>query len=185
MRTLGFLAIALLAATALAGCGGPGGGQEPLPPEWRGRDLREPGWVNETLQPGYTVAYEYEWSAGKRVDWDWVVVAPIQQRDPVFTAYVHFQLVRMDGETPKPLAAYDAQEGQGERTIVQSGTHQMDVLNEWTQPVTVAVKFPAGAERIVYPPGQGPSCVYSPGSGMVSPQTASSSACLRLPVPPA
>lgn len=173
MRARLLAAFLLLVAPALAGCSGGDGGREPLPAEWRGRDLRQPGWVNETLQAGETLALEYQWTSGKRVAWDWVVVAPVQSRDPVFTAYVHFQIVRMDGGDARPLVAHDAQEGEGERTIVQAGTHQIDWMNEWTQPVTIALLAPDGARRIVYPPGQGPGCLTTQGRA--------AEACLAVP----
>lgn len=179
MRASTSMAAFLLLGPLLAGCsGGDDGGRVPLPPEWRGRDLREPGWANETLQPGWTLAFEYQWSAGKRVAWDWVVVAPVFETQPVRTAFAHFQLVRMDAGGARPLAAQDADQGDGERTIVQAGTHQLDWMNEWTQPVTVAVKVPEGAMRIQYPPGQGPGCLTTSGG------RAADAACLAWPVPP-
>jgi hypothetical protein len=154
-------AVALLAAALLmAGCSDPAP-REPLPDEWRGRDLRQPGWVNETLQPGWTLALEYQWSAGKRVDWDWVVTAPVQARDPVFTAFIHFQLVRFEADgSPRAIVANDAQEGAGERTVTQGGRHQVDWMNEFNRTITLAYQLPAGGTRILYPPGQGPGCLF-------------------------
>lgn len=185
MREPAALAAFLLLAPLLSGCsGGDDGGRAPLPPEWRGRDLREPGWANETLPSGWTVALEYDWSAGKRVTWDFVVLAPVFNRDPVRTAFVHFQLLRMDGGTPRPLVAQDADQGEGERTIVQSGVHQVDWMNEYSgpEPVVLAYKVPDGARVIRYPPGEGPGCLATTGRS-------SDPACLGwpsgLPPPPA
>lgn len=162
MRTPAPLAALLLLGPLLAGCSDGGdGGRTPLPPEWRGRDLREPGWSNQTLEGGWTVAFEYHWPAGKRVAWDWVVVAPVFETQPVRTVYAHFQLVRMEGSTARPIVAEDGDQGAGERTIVQTGTHQLDWMNEWTEPVTIAVKVPEGAQRILYPPGEGPGCLVT------------------------
>lgn len=170
MRLPATLAVGLLLGIALAGCSGGGGGSsEPLPPEWRGRDLRKPGWANVTVQPGWTVGVEYTWSTGTKVAWDWLVFEPV---------YVHFQLVRMDAQGgPRPLVANDAQEGQGERTLTEGGVHQVDWMDEWNKPVTIAYKVPAGGQVKTYPPGQGPGCLYSPGR---------SDACLapHLPGPP-
>ncbi len=167
------LAVALLLLVPLlAGCSGGGDeGHEPLPAEWRGRDLRKPGWVNETVQPGWTLAMQYDWSGGTRVAWDWFVYEPI---------FAHFQLVRMQGSDPstaQPVAASDAQEGEGERTVVQSGTHQIDWMNEFSQPITIAHKVPSGGTRIQYRPGQGPGCLFAPGTDDAA------ASCLRSPLP--
>lgn len=153
-------ALAVVALVLLAGCTSPATGREPLPAEWRGRDLNESGWVNTTIQPGWTHGVEYQFAGGQKVAWDWVVIAPIQQQDPVFTAYVHFQLVRQEGSSWRALAAHDAQEGKDARTIVQAGTHQIDWMNEWTEPVTVAYKVPPGGSVRNYQPGQGPGCLF-------------------------
>lgn len=175
MQTPALLAVALLGTALLAGCAGGGdGGTAPLPEEWLGHDLRKGDWVNETLQAGQTVAYEYQFNGGQRVAWEYVTVAP--QPAP----YLHFQLVRMDGGDPKtarPVTAEDRRDGGGERTIVQSGTHQLDWMNEWTQPLTVAVKVPPGGTRILYESGQGPGCLFSPGL-----DAAASAACLPSPL---
>lgn len=152
--------LAIVALVLLAGCSGPTGGQEPLPAAWRGRDLNEPGWANATIEPGWTFGLEYQFQGGQKVAWDWVVIAPVQQEDPVFTAYVHFQLVRQEGTSWRALAAQDAQEGRNSRTIVQAGTHQIDWMNEWTVPVIVAYKVPAGGVVREYAPGQGPGCLF-------------------------
>ena len=170
MRAPVVLALALLLGLAVAGCSGGDGGQEPLPPEWLGRDLRKPGWANQTLEAGWTLGMEYTWAAGTRVTWDWVVLEPI---------FAHFQLVKMDAPGgPRPLVANDAQEGVGERTVVESGVHQVDWMNEWDRPITIAYKVPAGGTLHLYPPGQGPGCLFATRSA--------GSACLApgLPVPP-
>jgi hypothetical protein len=175
VRILAPLAMSLLLVPLLAGCsGGDDGGQVPLPAEWLGHDLRKGTWVNETLQPYQTVAYQYDLSGGKHVAWEYVAVAP--QPAP----YLHFQLVRMDGDDPRtarPLVAEDRREGGGERTIVQSGTHQLDWMNEWDQELTVAVNVPAGGKRIVYEDGEGPGCLFA------SAVQSSGTACLRDPLP--
>ncbi len=173
MRTPFLLALALLVGPALAGCsGGGGGGRAPLPEEWLGHDLREPGWQNVTLQGGETVAFEAHWNAGARVKWEYVTTAP--QPPP----FLHFQLVRMecnDVGTARPLVSEDARDGTGERTVVQSGTHQLDWMNEWTQPLTVAVKVPSGTTMILYAKGEGPGCLFG---------SAAEAMCLRPPLPP-
>lgn len=163
MRGVASLALVLL----MAGCSTPPA-QEPLPEEWRGRDLRQPGWVNETLQPGWTLALEYDWSSGTRVAWDWIVFEPI---------FVHFQILRDDPDGVEALVAHDAQEGKGERTIVPGGRHEIDWMNEFPRPVTIAHHVPAGYAKVLYPPGQGPGCIFAPGAAAVA------DACLMSPLP--
>ena len=58
--TVTMRALLVIAVLALAGCNGPSGGTEPLPAEWRGRDLRQAGWSNVTIEPGWTHGVEYQ-----------------------------------------------------------------------------------------------------------------------------
>lgn len=165
---------AILVALLLAGCSTPSGGKEPLPEEWRGRDLREPGWTNVTLEPGWTYALQYQWPSGQKAAWDWVVLGPVLSRDPVWTPYIHFQLVRAQGSSWQAVVAHDAQEGKDSRTMAQAGTYQIDWMNEFTQPIQLTYKAPTGGTVIQYPPGQGPGCLFQ-----------ATAACLSLPPTPA
>lgn len=147
-------ALALVVACLLAGCNAPSGGSEPLPEAWRGRDLREPGWFNETVPAGWTLVLEYEWSSGTRIHWDWV---SLEQK------FIHFQVVRMqDGKAARPALHWmDALDDQGQATVVQGGTHQYGWVNEYWQPIPLAIKVPPGYTERLHPPGQGPGCVQT------------------------
>jgi hypothetical protein len=172
VRSVAWLALALL----VAGCSDPPA-KEPLPEEWRGRDLREPGWENETVPPGWTLAMEYDWPSGKRVEWDWIAIEPI---------FVHFQLVRFEANgQARALVAHDAQQGEGQRTLAQGGRHQVDWMNEYSEPVTIWHHVPSGGTRILYPPGQGPGCLFQ--TGAAAPASAAPTvptSCLVQPLPP-
>ena len=138
MRARALAPLLLLSSLTLAGCtASDGGGSVPLPDEWRGRDLRKEGWTNVTIKPGWTYALEYQWSSGQRVSWDWFVFEPV---------FIHFQVVRQDAGQLRVLQAGDGQEQPdppGRLTVPQSGLHQLDLLNEYWEPVTVAVRFPS------------------------------------------
>ena len=144
---LGVLAL-LLGSVVAAGCADPG---ESLPPEWKGRDLREPGWANATVVRGWTMGLEYVWSSGQAVEWDWLTNG---------TTVVYFQVMRMDGDRPQTLVAQHRNNSTGSITVPQAGAHQVFFRNEGFWDAQVWYKLPEGAALRFYPPGQQPDCFY-------------------------
>jgi hypothetical protein len=146
------LVLALLLGSVLAaGCGGPG---QDLPPEWRGHDLRQPGWQNGTLAAGWTMGLEYVWSSGQRVSWDW------------FTgdrAILYFQVVHMQNGQPQPMVGQHRDNSTGSITVPQGGAYQVIFRNEGSANAALWFKVPEGYSQRLYPPGAGPSCFFLAG----------------------
>jgi hypothetical protein len=151
-RAAPLLAQALL-SVALAGCGA-GDGDRSLPPEWRGRDLEEPGWANGTLKPGWGLGLEYVWSAGTPVKWDWF--ADVGDGRGI----LHFQVVRIEGGEAQPLVSSFANESADGLTVPRAGAHQILWRNESPLDVRFWYKVPEGhgAPR-AYSPAEGPDCI--------------------------
>jgi hypothetical protein len=158
------LAVALLLASVLAaGCSAPG---EPLPPEWKGRDLREPGWANGTLQTGWTMGLEYSWPSGQSVQWDWLTTDG---------KVLYFQIVRMEDGQPQAMVGQHRDNSTGRITTPVSGAYQLVFRNEGFSDAALWYKVPEGYAQRLYPPGQGPSCFIRPdgAGGRVAPAAAS------------
>ncbi|HUR24498.1 MAG TPA: hypothetical protein VM327_00595 [Candidatus Thermoplasmatota archaeon] len=146
------MCLGLLASVALAGCGGAGRGERALPPEWRGRDLTEPGWANGTLKAGWGIGLEYVWSAGTEVQWDWFVNG---------SGTLHYQVARMqDGRAQTLLSRFGNDSVDG-LTIPAAGAHQVLWRNEGFLDVRFWYRVPEGhgAPRL-YSPTQGPDCTF-------------------------
>lgn len=136
-------------ATALAGCSGDGG--EALPPAWHGRDLREAGWQNHTIDPEWTLAFEYHLGSGANVRWDWFT-----PQDKM----LYFRMVRMEGETPQRIFDRHAYEDKGSALTPSAGTYMLLLINDGAPAVDVTIRPPEGGLRRTYPPGEGPGCVF-------------------------
>ena len=147
-RALGVLGLVLLSGVALAGCGGSGGHE--LPPEWRGRDLAEPGWANGTLKVGWALGLEYVWPAGREVEWDWFVNG---------SGFLHFKVVRVENGQAETLRGTSTNESADGLTVVRSGAHQMLWRNEGFTDVRFWYQVPEGhGTPRLYSPTQGPDC---------------------------
>lgn len=147
-RAASLLCLLMLSGVALAGCGDPG---RELPPEWRGRDLTEPGWADATLKPGWGLGLEYVWPVGTEVEWDWFVVNG--------TSRLHYQVVRVENGQAQPLWSRIANESASRLTVPRPGAHQILWRNEGFLDVRFWYKVPEGhgAPRL-YSPTEGPDC---------------------------
>jgi hypothetical protein len=142
---LKWIAVAV-ASLLVAGCTSSG---PALPPEWKGRDLNEPGWQNTTIRPGWSFSLEYNWPAQREVAWDWVV--------PNGTNLT-FTLSRMSGSFAFPIHSSYGSDGQGTYTTRVDGVYFL-VWDGDRQPETkLHFKAPEGARRAEWPPGTGPGC---------------------------
>jgi hypothetical protein len=139
----------LLAALALAGCGEDAG--RDLPPEWRGRDLSEPGWASAMLQPGWGLGLEYAWSSGHDVQWDWLVNG---------STVLHYRVVRVENGKSQTIQSMFGNESVGGFTVIQSGQHQLLWRNEGFLAVPFWYKVPEGGIVRSYSPTQGPDCTF-------------------------
>lgn len=146
----GLLCVALLAGVMLAGCGGGDGGGRELPPEWRGRDVAEPGWAEGALKPGWGLGLEYVWSAGTEVEWDWFVNG---------SGILHYQVVRIEDGRAQTLLSRFGNESVDGLTVPRAGAHQILWRNEGFLDLRYWYKVPEGhgAPRS-YPPSEGPDC---------------------------
>jgi hypothetical protein len=143
------LAAWLLPCLALAGCGDAG---RELPPEWRGRDLEEPGWANGTLQPGWALGLEYVWPAGAEVRWDWFVEGP---------GVLHFQVLRVEGGEAQPIRGTFDDESASTLTVIRSGAHQILWRNEGSLDVRFWHQVPEGhGGPRLHSPTEGPDCTF-------------------------
>jgi hypothetical protein len=149
LRAAPLLCGLLLVALALAGCGGNGGRQ--LPPEWRGRDVAEPGWASARLQPGWGLGLEYAWSSGKEVQWDWVVNG---------SAPLHYRVVRVENGRAQTIQSMFANESAAGFTVIQSGQHQLLWRNEGFLDSFFWYKVPEGGLVRSYSPTEGPDCTF-------------------------
>ena len=145
-RTAGILLVVL--PVALAGCSD---GETHLPPEWRGRDLREPGWGNVTLEAEWTLVLEYPLSSGAKVEWDWFTEA--EQRG------LYFQVVLMEGNRPVKMVARHVSEEESSMVAPKAGVYQVIWMNDGFLPVNFHWKASEGFSQRTYPPNEGPGCV--------------------------
>jgi hypothetical protein len=146
LRRLAVLAL-LLGSVLAAGCSG----GESLPPEWKGRDLREPGWRNETVRAGWTLGFEYVWSSGRQVEWDWITEGRLM---------VYFQVQRMEGGQAQSLVAGHGDQGAQAITVPASGQYYILFRNEGAVDIPVWYNLPEGAIRRLFPPGEAPDCFF-------------------------
>ena len=137
----------LLLPVTLAGCSQ----DEPLPAEWRGRDLREPGWGNTTLDSEWTLVLEYPLSSGATIDWNWFTEA--EQRG------LYFQVVKMEGNRPVKMAARHVSEEESQLTAPTGGVYQIIWMNDGFLPVNFHWKAREGYSQRMYPPNEGPGCL--------------------------
>lgn len=137
----------LLGSVLVAGCGEDA--DEPLPPEWKGRDLREPGWSNVTLPKGWTMGLEYVWSSGYPVQWDWLTEGD---------AYVYFQVLRVEEGQSRTLVAQHRDNSTGRITIPVGGAHQVLFRNEGFAQARLWHDMPEGGIQRIYKPGEEPGC---------------------------
>lgn len=139
--------VALALAILLAGCSDAGA---PLPPEWKGRDLREAGWTNTTLEPEWSLVLEYPLSSGSKLDWDWFT----QGERPLY-----FQVVHMQGQQPNKMVARHFDQDTGEISAPQSGVYQVIWMNDGFLPMNFTWAAREGYSQRVYPPNEGPGCL--------------------------
>lgn len=151
--------VCLLIAAALAGCTESG---PPLPEAWKGRDLREPGWTNTTLQPEWSLVLEYPLSAGSKLDWDWFA----HTERPLY-----FQVVYMQGQQPQKMVARHFDQDKGEISAPQGGVYQVIWLNDAFLDANFTWKTREGYSSKTYPPNEGPGCLL----------LAATDSCLTLP----
>jgi hypothetical protein len=145
---LAVLATLLVAGLALAGCSDDGGRE--LPPEWRGRDLAEPGWANGTIRPGWALGVEYVWSSGTAVEWDWLLDGP---------GVLHFKVVRMQDGKAQPMVSHFANESAAGLTVPQAGAYHILWRNEGFPEQTLWYKVPEGhSGPRLYTASDGPDC---------------------------
>ena len=139
--------VAVLAAAALAGCmdAGPS-----LPEEWKGRDLRKPGWTNTTLQPEWSLVLEYPLSSGTELDWDWFVQNERQ---------LYFQVIYMQGKQPQKMVARHFNQDKGQISTPQAGVYQLIWMNDSYFDVNLTWKAREGYSSRMYPPNEGPGCL--------------------------
>lgn len=138
---------AALIAFALAGCSDPG---PPLPEEWKGRDLRQPGWTNTTLQPEWTLVLEYPLSSGSELDWDWFAHGQRQ---------LYFQVVYMQGQQPNKMVARHFDQDKGAISAPQSGVYQVIWMNDSVFDAPFTWKAREGYSQKLYSPNEGPGCL--------------------------
>jgi hypothetical protein len=144
------LAACVVSALASAGCSDSEG--RDLPPEWRGRDLTEPGWAEGAVPRGWALGLEYVWSSGKEVRWDWFVNG---------SGILHFQVVRMQDGEAQPLVSRFGNESAAGLTVPQPGAHQILWRNEGPVEMRFWYHVPDGhgAPRL-YSPTEGPDCAF-------------------------
>lgn len=140
----------LIMASALAGCSGESGPQ--LPAEWRGRDLRQPGWTNTTLQPEWTLVLEYPMSSGAELEWDFFTLDG---------KYVYFQLLKQEGgRTPTKLAGRHSVEEKDSILAPSSGVYQIVWMNDAPFEQSFTWRTSEGYSQRMYPPNEGPGCMF-------------------------
>ncbi|MHB1260139.1 MAG: hypothetical protein ACYC2H_00340 [Thermoplasmatota archaeon] len=143
------LAFTAIVAIILAGCGGPESPQ--LPEAWRGRDLREPGWTNTTLEREWSLVLEYPLGSGAVLDWDFVTEAEGRQ--------LYFQVVHMEGTRSSRMVGKHVSEDLGSVTTPTSGVYQVIWMNDGFFPVSFNWAARDGYSIKTYPPNEGPGCL--------------------------
>lgn len=141
-----FAFLVVLLSAVLAGCSD---GPEPLPPEWKGRDLRQPGWTNTTLEPEWTLVLEYPLPSGAELDWNW------------FTADerpLYFQLVRMENNQPVKMFGRHSAEEDASITTPKPGAYQLIWMTDAFFPQSFTWTAREGFSQTLYPPNEGPGC---------------------------
>lgn len=139
---------AILITAILAGCTE---ASEPLPPEWKGRDLRQPGWTNSTLPPEWSLVLEYPLSGGTKLDWNW-----FSHNEKI----LYFQVLQSQGQQQaKKMVARHFAEDDSSVTTPQGGVYQIVWMNDSIFDVTLTWKAREGALQKMYPPNEGPGCV--------------------------
>ncbi|MFA5945054.1 MAG: hypothetical protein WC876_11390 [Candidatus Thermoplasmatota archaeon] len=141
-------ALALVLSTAMAGCGAP---EAPLPPEWRGRDLEQPGWTTSTLEPEWTLVLEYPLSSGSQLDWNWFT--QVEQRQ------LYFQVVRIEDGEPVKIVARHASEEASQLTAPKAGVYQVFWMNDAFFATNFTWQAREGYSQRLYPPNEGPGCL--------------------------
>jgi hypothetical protein len=139
----------LLLCMALGGCAGEPGRGRDLPPEWRGRDLAEPGWESVTLRGGWGSALEYVWSSGTDVRWDWLVNG---------SSVLHFKVVRIEDGQARTLLSQFSDESASGFTVPQAGQYQILWRNEGSLDISFWHRLPEGGLPRSYSPAEGPDC---------------------------
>lgn len=130
----------------LAGCDQPAAD---LPVEWKGRDLRKPGWTNSTLATEWSLVLEYPLPSGAQLHWDF------------FTqdgAYAYFQVVRVEGK-PVSLVGKHSEDDASSLTTPKAGVYQVVWMNDGYLPLNFTWSASEGYSQRTYPPGEGPGCV--------------------------
>lgn len=140
MKLLAALAVACF---VLAGCSS----AKPLPPEWKGRDLDEPGWNNLTIRANWTYSMEYYLPTGRTLTWDWVAMTD---------GYLYFQLAR-NGQTA-PLRSGHGNEGKGSFTTTSTGVYILSWGLDGLPDTVLWHNLPEGGAPQHWPPGEGPAC---------------------------
>ena len=138
---------AMVVGFSLAGCPDPG---PPLPEEGKGRDLRQPGWTNTTLQPEWTLVLEYPLSSGTELNWDWFVHNERQ---------LYFQVVYMQGKEPQKMVARHFDQDKSQISTPQAGVYQLIWMNDAVFDATFTWKAREGYWQKMYPPNEGPGCL--------------------------
>lgn len=146
IRSFALLCLVALGAILAAGCGE---APSQLPPEWKGRDLDAPGWLDGELRPGWTLGLEYAWSSGKEVPWDWLTNG---------TARLHFQVMRMEDGRAQPVVGQVRDESSGQITAPTAGAYHILFGNEGLTTVDFWYQVPEGGLTRLYPPGESPDC---------------------------
>ena len=140
----------VLLCVAVAGCSGETGPD--LPPEWQGRDLRQPGWTNTTLQPEWTLVLEYPMSSGADIKWDFFTLDG---------KYVYFQLLKQEtGRAPTKMIGRHSTEEKDKLTTPAAGVYQIVWMNDSPFEQSFTWRTSEGYSQRTYPPNEGPGCMF-------------------------
>jgi hypothetical protein len=151
-----------LLAVVLAGCAD-GAAHETA---WHGRDLSDPAWRQQRLQPGESVRYDVQLYAPKTLEWN----SFVNER-----TLSTFALHQHTSQGYSTLARVQTEEDQGTHQA-RSGPHSFTWTNDAGTTATLWWEGPTGGFLTLYGPGQDP---VKDECQPVAASTAPSAACLQ------